>query len=194
MPDLFDAHGSTLLFIPLAHVFGRVIEIGCIESGTVLGHSADVKNIVSHLGEFQPTFLLSVPRVFEKVFNSAQMKATGEGKGRIFDMAAGTAIDYSKAMDTGGGNPLKIKHFIFDKLVYGKLRAALGGKVEYAVSGGAARCSSRALLPGHRGDHPGGLRTDRDVSGDHHQPSGRDPHRHRRSAHARSRSQDRRRR
>ena len=138
MPDLFDAHGSTLLFIPLAHVFGRVIEIGCIESGTVLGHSADVKNIVSHLGEFQPTFLLSVPRVFEKVFNSAQMKATGEGKGRIFDMAAGTAIDYSKAMDTGGpGIPLKIKHFIFDKLVYGKLRAALGGKVEYAVSGGA---------------------------------------------------------
>jgi long-chain acyl-CoA synthetase len=138
MPDLFDAHGSTLLFIPLAHVFGRVIEIGCIESGTVLGHSADVKNIVNHLGEFQPTFLLSVPRVFEKVFNSAQMKATAEGKGRIFDMAAGTAIDYSKAMDTGGpGLPLKIKHFIFDKLVYGKLRAALGGKVEYAVSGGA---------------------------------------------------------
>ncbi len=138
MPDLFDAHGSTLLFIPLAHVFGRVIEIGCIESGTVLGHSADVKNIVSHLGEFQPTFLLSVPRVFEKVFNSAQMKATGEGKGRIFDMAANTAIDYSKAVDTGGpGIPLKVKHFIFDKLVYGKLRAALGGKVEYAVSGGA---------------------------------------------------------
>lgn len=138
MPDLFDAHASTLLFIPLAHVFGRVIEIGCIESGTVLGHSADVKNIVNHLGEFQPTFLLSVPRVFEKVFNSAQMKATADGKGRIFDMAAGTAIDYSKAMDTGGpGLPLKVKHFIFDKLVYGKLRAALGGKVEYAVSGGA---------------------------------------------------------
>jgi len=138
MPDLFDAHGSTLLFIPLAHVFGRVIEIGCIESGTVLGHSADVKNIVNDLGEFQPTFLLSVPRVFEKVFNSAQMKATAEGKGRIFDMAAATAIDYSKAQDTGGpGLPLKVKHFIFDKLVYGKLRAALGGKVEYAVSGGA---------------------------------------------------------
>ncbi|MCU0278117.1 MAG: long-chain fatty acid--CoA ligase [Candidatus Nanopelagicales bacterium] len=138
MPDLFDAHGSTLLFIPLAHVFGRVIQIGCIESGTVLGHTSDVKNIVELLGGFQPTFLLSVPRVFEKVFNSAQMKATAEGKGRIFDMAAATAIDYSKSLDTGGpGLPLKVKHFIFDKLVYGKLRSALGGKVEYAVSGGA---------------------------------------------------------
>jgi long-chain acyl-CoA synthetase len=61
MPDLFDAHGSTLLFLPLAHVFGRLIEIGCIESGTVLGHTADVKNIVADLGVFQPTFLLSVP-------------------------------------------------------------------------------------------------------------------------------------
>jgi long-subunit acyl-CoA synthetase (AMP-forming) len=73
--------GSTLLFLPLAHVFGRLIEIGCIESGTVLGHSADVKNLLADLAAFQPTFLLSVPRVFEKVFNSAQMKATAEGKG-----------------------------------------------------------------------------------------------------------------
>ncbi|HUM87375.1 MAG TPA: AMP-binding protein, partial [Actinomycetota bacterium] len=128
MPDLFDAHGSTLLFLPLAHVFGRLIEIGCIESGTVLGHSADVKNLLADLAAFQPTFLLSVPRVFEKVFNSAQMKATAEGKGRIFDMAAGTAIDYSRAQDSGGASLiLKLKHTIFDKLVYGKLRAALGG-------------------------------------------------------------------
>ena len=138
LPELFDGHGSTLLFLPLAHIFGRVIEIGTIESGTILGHTEDVKNIVAHLGEFQPNFLLSVPRVFEKVFNSAQMKATADGKGRIFDMAAGTAIDYSRAQDTGGpGFLLKIKHAIFDKLVYGKLRAALGGKVEFAVSGGA---------------------------------------------------------
>ncbi len=138
MPDLFDAHGSTLLFIPLAHVFGRVIQIGCIESGTILGHTSDVKNIVEMLGGFQPTFLLSVPRVFEKVFNSAQMKATADGKGKIFDAAASTAIEYSKSLDTGGPSLLlKVKHFVFDKLVYGKLRGALGGKVEYAVSGGA---------------------------------------------------------
>jgi len=138
MPDLFAAHGSTLLFIPLAHVFGRVIQIGCIESGTVLGHTADVKNIVEHLGHFQPNFLLSVPRVFEKVFNSAQMKATAEGKGRIFNMAADTAIAYSKSLDTGGPDLLlRLKYAVFNKLVFGKLRAALGGKVEYAVSGGA---------------------------------------------------------
>ncbi len=139
MPNLFDSNSSTLLFIPLAHVFGRVIQVGCIESGTVLGHSSDIKNIVAVLGEFKPSFLLSVPRVFEKVYNSARAKAVNDGKGKIFDAAAATAIDYSKALDTGGPSlVLKLKHFIFDKLVYGKLRAALGGQVKYAVSGGAA--------------------------------------------------------
>ena len=138
VPDLFDASASTLLFIPLAHVFGRVIEIGCIESGTVLGHTSDVKNIVPLLGEFQPTFLLSVPRVFEKVYNSARMKAVADGKGRIFDAAANTAIDYSKSLDAGGPSLiLRAKHMLFDRLVFGKLRAALGGHVKYAVSGGA---------------------------------------------------------
>jgi long-chain acyl-CoA synthetase len=139
MPNLFDSKSSTLLFIPLAHVFGRVIQVGCIESGTVLGHSSDIKNIVVVLGEFKPSFLLSVPRVFEKVYNSARAKAVNDGKGRIFDAAAATAIDYSKSLETGGPSlVLKLKHFIFDKLVYGKLRAALGGEVKYAVSGGAA--------------------------------------------------------
>ncbi len=138
MPDLFEAHGSTLLFLPAAHVFGRVVQIGCLESGTILGHTSDVKNIVANLAEFKPNFLLSVPRVFEKVFNSAQMKATADGKGRIFDMAASTAIDYSRAQETGGpGLFLRLKHAVFDKLVYSKLRAALGGEVEYAVSAGA---------------------------------------------------------
>jgi long-chain acyl-CoA synthetase len=123
----------------LAHVFGRVIQVGCIESGTVLGHSSDVKNIVATLGEFKPSFLLSVPRVFEKVYNSARTKAVNDGKGKIFDMAASEAIAYSRAQDTGGAGLIgNIKHFIFDKLVYGKLRAALGGEVKYAVSGGAA--------------------------------------------------------
>ena len=139
MPNLFDSTSSTLLFIPLAHVFGRVIQVGCIESGTVLGHTSDVKNIVAHLGEFKPSFLLSVPRVFEKVYNNARTKAVNDGKGKIFDMAASEAISYSKALDTGGPSLVqKIKHFVFDKLVYSKLRAALGGEVKYAVSGGAA--------------------------------------------------------
>ncbi|MEY4169231.1 MAG: hypothetical protein RLZ94_304 [Actinomycetota bacterium] len=139
MPQLFTVQGaSTLLFLPLAHVFGRIIQLGCIHSGTRLGHAPDVKNLLGDLQSFQPTFLLAVPRVFEKVFNSAQQKATAEGKGNIFNTAAQTAIDYSKSLDTGGpGLGLKIKHKLFDRLVYGKLRAAMGGKIEWAVSGGA---------------------------------------------------------
>lgn len=138
IPGLFDSSSSTLLFIPLAHVFGRVIQIGCVESGTVLGHTSDVKNIVALLGEFQPSFLLSVPRVFEKVYNNARTKAVNDGKGKIFDLAAQTAIEYSEQLDTGGPSIVtRVKHFVFDKLVYGKLRAALGGHVKYAVSGGA---------------------------------------------------------
>ncbi len=139
MPDLFlTGHPSTLLFLPIAHVFGRLIQIGCINSGTVLGHSADIKDILADLASFQPTFLLAVPRVFEKVYNSAEQKAAAAGKSQIFATAAGTAIAYSQALESGGpGLVLRIKHAIFDKLVYGKLRAALGGKVRYAVSGGA---------------------------------------------------------
>ena len=139
MPQLFSVQGaSTLLFLPLAHVFGRIIQLGCIHSGTRLGHAPDVKNLLGDLQSFQPTFLLAVPRVFEKVYNSAQQKATAEGKGNIFNTAAQTAIDYSKSLDTGGpGLGLKLKHKLFDRLVYGKLRAAMGGKIAWAVSGGA---------------------------------------------------------
>lgn len=129
---------STLLFLPLAHVFARLIQVATIEAGIVLGHS-DIKNLLPDLASFQPTFLLAVPRVFEKVYNGAEQKAAAEGKGKIFKAAAETAIAYSRAMDAGGpGLALKAKHKVFDVLVYGKLRAAVGGKVRYAVSGGAA--------------------------------------------------------
>ncbi len=139
LPDLFQTGATTLLFLPLAHVFGRAIQLGCIRGRVTLGHTADVTNLLGDLAEFQPTFLLSVPRVFEKIFNSAQQKARAEGKGRIFDIAAATAIEYSQALDNGGpGLLLRIKHAVFDKLVYGKLRAAMGGNVTHAVSGGAA--------------------------------------------------------
>ncbi len=139
LSELFLAEGaSTLMFLPLAHVFGRAIQIGAIRARVKLGHTADVKSLVPDLAAFQPTFILSVPRVFEKIFNSSQQKATSEGKGKIFDAAAKCAIGYSTAMDTGGpGITLKVQHAIFDRLVYSKLRAALGGKVSYAVSGGA---------------------------------------------------------
>ncbi|MFF0271144.1 AMP-dependent synthetase/ligase [Kribbella sp. NPDC004536] len=139
LDDLFDTTGaSTLLFLPLAHVFARIIQVGCVMKRVKVGHSADVKNLVDDLGAFKPTFILSVPRVFEKVFNSAAQKAHADGKGKIFDAAAETAIAYSQAQDKGGaGFGLKAKHLLFDKLVYSKLRAVLGGQVQYAVSGGA---------------------------------------------------------
>ncbi|WP_427894660.1 AMP-dependent synthetase/ligase [Kribbella sp. GL6] len=139
LDGLFDTTGaSTLLFLPLAHVFARIIQVGCVMKRVKVGHSADVKNLVEDLGAFKPTFILSVPRVFEKVFNSAAQKAHADGKGKIFDAAAETAIAYSQAQDKGGaGFGLKAKHVLFDKLVYSKLRAVLGGQVQYAVSGGA---------------------------------------------------------
>jgi long-chain acyl-CoA synthetase len=128
---------STLLFLPLAHVFGRMVEVGAVMARATLGHWADVKTLTDNLAAFRPTFILSVPYVLEKVYNGARQKAHKDGKGKVFDAAAATAIAFSEA----GGNAglgLKLKHAVFDRLVYSKLRAALGGRVRYAISGGAA--------------------------------------------------------
>ncbi|MGY1840412.1 MULTISPECIES: AMP-dependent synthetase/ligase [unclassified Modestobacter] len=130
--------GSMLLFIPLAHVLARVLQVGAIDARTVVGHTPDIVDLVGDLGRFQPTFVLAVPRVFEKVYNGAKAKAEGDGKGKIFDRAAQVAVDWSRAQDTGGpGLALRLQHALFDRLVYGKLRAALGGRCAGAVSGGA---------------------------------------------------------
>lgn len=139
LDDLFqDDKGSTLLFLPLAHVFARIIQVGCIKAGIRLGHSADIKNLLDDLAVFQPTFILAVPRVFEKVFNTASQKASADGRGRIFAKAADVAIAYSRALDKRRVPiTLKAKHAVFDRLVFGKLRTALGGNCAYAVSGGA---------------------------------------------------------
>jgi len=136
--EFFNESGSTLLFLPLAHVFGRLIQLGSVYNRTRVGHSADVKNLIADLAVFKPTFLLSVPRVFEKVYNASKQKAHAEGKGSIFDKAEHVAISYSEALDRGGaGLALRAQHVVFDKLVYVKLRHALGGNVRYCVSGGA---------------------------------------------------------
>ena len=120
---------STLLFLPLAHVFARFIEVLCVAAGARMGHSADIKNLLADFGTFQPTFILSVPRVFEKIYNSSEQKATAEGKGKIFHAAAEAAIAWSKAQDEGGpGIGLRLQHVVFDRLVYGKLRAAMGAR------------------------------------------------------------------
>jgi long-chain acyl-CoA synthetase len=137
--QFFNQDTSTLLFLPIAHVFGRAIEIGAIAAGCTLGHTPDVRNLVEDLAGFKPTFVLAVPRVFEKVYNTAKQKAHGDGKGAIFDRAEAAAIAYSQATADGGRAPLllRLQHAIFDRLVYSKLRAALGGNCVAAVSGGA---------------------------------------------------------
>ena len=138
LSSFFNETTSTLLFLPIAHVFGRAIEVGTLANGCTLGHTADVANLIPDLGEFKPTFVLSVPRVFEKVYNTAKQRAHASGKGKIFDRSEQVAIQYSEAMDTGSVSPfLKLQHMLFDKLVYGKLRAALGGNCVAAISGGA---------------------------------------------------------
>ncbi|MEV6645887.1 AMP-dependent synthetase/ligase [Amycolatopsis sp. NPDC051371] len=137
-PQLMEQGNSLLVFLPLAHVLARAIAVTALSARVTLGHTPDVKNLVADLGTFRPTFVVAVPRVFEKVYNSAKQKAHGDGKGKIFDAAEATAVAYSEAQDKGGaGVGLKLKHLVFDKLVYGKLRAALGGRCVAAVSGGA---------------------------------------------------------
>ncbi|WP_199548450.1 long-chain fatty acid--CoA ligase [Streptomyces sp. N35] len=130
---------SVLLFLPLAHVFGRLVQVAPMMAPIKLGHVPDIKNLTDELASFRPTLILGVPRVFEKVYNSARAKAQADGKGKIFDKAADTAIAYSRALDTPSGPSfgLKLKYKTFDKLVYSKLRAVLGGRGEYAISGGA---------------------------------------------------------
>lgn len=137
-PLFKTGESSVLLFLPLAHVLGRIVEIAPAMAPIKLGHVSDIKDVTAELAAFKPTLILGVPRVFEKVYNTARAKAQADGKGKIFDKAAETAIAYSRALDAGGaGLVLKLKHAVFDKLVYSKLRAALGGRATHAISGGA---------------------------------------------------------
>ena len=131
--------GSTLLFLPVAHVFGRMVQIGSISAGLHMAHCSDpVGRLPMDLASFKPTFVLAVPRIFEKIYNGAEAKAEAAGKGDIFRKAAGVAIAYSEALDKKKVSPiLKLKHGLFDKLVYSKIRAGMGGRVEAAISGGA---------------------------------------------------------
>ena len=127
-----------LLFLPLAHVLGRFMEIAvvCSRAG-VLGHVPDVRNLLNDLGSFRPTAVLAVPRVFEKIYNAADAKATG-AKQKVFRLAAKTAIAYSRALDTpqGPSRRLKAQRAAFDKLVFFTLRSVLGGQVTHVISGG----------------------------------------------------------
>ncbi|MGI9156624.1 MAG: AMP-dependent synthetase/ligase [Marmoricola sp.] len=136
--ELLGEGASTLLFLPLAHIFARLIQVVCVRNRIRMGHSADILNLLGDFGAFGPTFILAVPRVFEKVFNTSSQRAAADGKGRVFARAADVAIAFSRGQETGR-TPIavRLQHKLFDRLVYAKLRSALGGNCEYAVSGGA---------------------------------------------------------
>lgn len=137
LAQVVNPQSSTVMFIPLAHVFARFISVLALAAGAKVGHTADVSQLVPDLQSFRPTFLLAVPRVFEKVYNSAQLKAETGGKGKVFAAGARTAIEYSRAREQGRVPlPLRIRHAVFEKLLYGKIRGAMGGRVVHAVSGG----------------------------------------------------------
>lgn len=140
LPDMFqNPDASTLLFLPLAHVFARIIQVGAVRWGAVLGHTPDISDLTKHLTSFQPTFLLSVPRVFEKLFNTVSAQAWADGKGRPFNNSVRAAISWSRAIEDGRKPSLALRtqHALYSRLVYAKFHEVLGGRVEAAISGGA---------------------------------------------------------
>jgi long-chain acyl-CoA synthetase len=137
--EFFFAGRRTLLFLPLAHIFARIIQVSSIRAGVLLGFSRGIPALSQELVSFTPDFVLAVPRVFEKIYNGARQRAEADGKARIFDLAAATAVRYSREQQEGRLSPqTRLAHAAFDRLVFAKLRAALGGRARYAISGGAA--------------------------------------------------------
>ncbi len=137
VPTLLCKGERLLVFLPLAHVLARALTLAAFANKLTVGFTSDVKNLVPMFAVFKPTVVVSVPRVFEKVYNTASQNAANDGKGRIFAIAAQTAVDWSEACDRGGpGLLLRAKHALFDRLVYHKLRAAMGGDCRASVSGG----------------------------------------------------------
>ncbi|MGK5497166.1 AMP-dependent synthetase/ligase [Streptomyces sp. URMC 125] len=146
-PTRSGEQASTLLFLPLAHVFGRMIEVGAIRSGVRLGHQPDLSAaaLLPDLEAFRPTFVLAVPYIFERIFHAARRRAEAEGRLEPFDRAVEVAVRYAEAVEQkafgtgpGPGAALRVQHRFFDRLVFSRLRAALGGRCRYAMSGGSA--------------------------------------------------------
>ncbi|MCU0282985.1 MAG: long-chain fatty acid--CoA ligase [Candidatus Nanopelagicales bacterium] len=138
-PVVTTPGARTVLFLPLAHVLGRGAHLFCAEGGMQVAHCPDPKQLVEDITTFHPTFLVGVPRIFEKIFNASQQKAHDAGRGRVFDRATHVAIAHARAQRAGRVPPwLRVQHAVFDRLVYAKLRAALGGHLAYAITGGAS--------------------------------------------------------
>jgi long-chain acyl-CoA synthetase len=152
LPELLlQPRSRTLMFLPLAHVLARAVQVICLSSGTTVGHSANAKELLDDLASFKPTFLLVVPRIFEKVYAGAAQKAAAAGKERIFTAAAASAVRYSTALDaasrgngSGPGIFLRARHAVFDRLLYPRLREAFGGQLRYTVSGASPLSSNDA--------------------------------------------------
>ena len=138
-PEIANPRNSSILFLPLAHVLARLIQVLALDAGLVIGHSPNIKNLAADLDSFKPTMLLVVPRVFEKVYEGAMAKAAKGGKFNkaLFERSTDIAVRWSQAK-VEGRVPVKLaaQYALYDKLVYSKLRAALGGELRYAVSGG----------------------------------------------------------
>ena len=178
---LFDTEGaSTLLFLPLAHVFARIIQVGCVRARVRMGHSADIKTLLEDFASFRPTFILAVPRVFEKVFNTASQRAAADGKGRIFNRAAEVAIAWSRGLESGRSSlVVRAQHRRLRPA--GLLPPAGGSRRQLRVRRlrwRAARRPARPLLPRHRRQRARGLRPDRDDGCAHRQPPRRAEGRH----------------
>ena len=138
LEELFSDDNRTLFFLPLAHIFARLAQAACVSRGVQIAYSSGIPNLLEELPMVKPTWVFSVPRVFEKIYNGAKTKADSEGKGAIFDRATATAIAYSQGIDRGKTSiGTKLQHAVFDKLVYGKIRDLFGGEIKYAISGGA---------------------------------------------------------
>ncbi|WP_309144569.1 AMP-dependent synthetase/ligase [Streptomyces sp. BR123] len=131
---------STLLFLPLSHVFGRMVAVGCLRARVRLGHapSLHTEELLADLAGFRPTFLLAIPYVLEKVYNTARATAERMGRASSFDRAARIAQRYGETAE--GNTPglgLRVARALYDPLVYRRIRAALGGSVRYVLSGGS---------------------------------------------------------
>jgi long-chain acyl-CoA synthetase len=138
VPELMGEGKRTFMFLPLAHIFARAVQASAVSTGVTIGFSTGIPNLLEELPMFKPTWVFSVPRVFEKIFNGAKQKADADGKGKIFDKSVSVAIAYSQGIERGKimvGT--KLAHSVFDKLVYSKIRALFGGDVRFAISGGA---------------------------------------------------------
>jgi len=138
LQPLFAGDAATLLFLPLAHVFARVIQVGAVRACIRLGHSSDVRHLLDDLATFQPTFILAVPRILEKIFNTASQQAVADGHGGVFQRGVEAAIAWSRATEQGSA-PVsqRVRRAVYDRFVYAPLRRSFGGRCVYAISGGA---------------------------------------------------------